>query len=155
MEIKNRIEWLDIAKGIGIVLVVLGHIYTNNIVYNWFYSFHMPLFFFVSGYVYKKKRLLDDLIRRVQTILVPYFSFGILELTYWQFIERRFRTSNLSFGEAIIGLLCGQYETLDFNVHLWFLPCFFVSVILYNMLNNFGGKKMAFGFTIAVMLIFV
>ena len=48
---KKRLNYLDYAKGIGILLVVLGHIY-NNSVKLWIYSFHMPLFFIISGYLY-------------------------------------------------------------------------------------------------------
>ena len=44
----KRLDYLDIAKGIGILLVVLGHIYGNNNVFHvWIYSFHMPLFYFI------------------------------------------------------------------------------------------------------------
>lgn len=42
---KERLSWLDVLKGIGIILVVMGHIYSNSIIFNWLYSFHMPLFF--------------------------------------------------------------------------------------------------------------
>ena len=48
--VKNeRINYLDIAKGIAILLVILGHIYSENPVKVWLYSFHLPLFFFISG----------------------------------------------------------------------------------------------------------
>ena len=59
---KKRIAWLDTAKGIGIILVVLGHsmspILTGHMVmeslYKFLYMFHMPLFFFLSGVVSEK-----------------------------------------------------------------------------------------------------
>lgn len=95
------IHYLDIFKGIGIILVAIGHIYHNSIIFNWIYSFHMPLFFFAAGWVYKEKPILEDIKRRIQTIVVPYFCFGTLTLIYWQFIERRFRDSNMSFESAI------------------------------------------------------
>lgn len=78
--------------------------------------------------------------------MIPYFSFGLLTLLYWQLLERRFRESNMSFGDAVIGLLSGQYDYLDFNVHLWFLPCFFITVVFYNVLVNVIGREdRAFG----------
>ena len=71
----SRLSWLDIMKGIGIILVVVvGHISSNKIIFNWLYSFHMPLFFFAAGWVYKKKQFLIDIKRRIQTIVIPYFS---------------------------------------------------------------------------------
>ena len=94
----------------------------------------MPLFFLAAGWVYKEKPILTDIKRRIQTIVIPYFSFGLLVLLYWQVIERRFRDSDMSFVESLIGLFSGSYINLDFNVHLWFLPCFVVTVVLFNVL---------------------
>ena len=115
----------------------------------------MPLFFLAAGWVYKKKPILNDIRRRIETIVVPYFSFGLLLLTYWQLIERRFRDSDMSFVDSFKGLLSGCYENLDFNVHLWFLPCFFVTVILFNILVNVGGKKIAFIVSVLMSLIYI
>ena len=152
----ERLSWLDVLKGIGIVLVAIGHIYSNQTVFNWLYSFHMPLFFLAAGWVYKEKTILTDIKRRIQTIVVPYFSFGLLVLLYWQVIERRFRNSDMSFMDSLLGLFSGCYDNLDFNVHLWFLPCFFVIVVLFNILvMNLGGRKIAYVVSALMSLIYV
>lgn len=150
----ERLSWLDILKGIGIIFVVVGHIYSNSTIFNWLYSFHIPLFFLAAGWVYKEKPIFMDLKRRIQTIVVPYFLFGLLVLVYWQFIERRFRDSDMSFGNAVLGLLSGQYDYLEFNIHLWFLPCFFVVVVTFNVLVNIGGKKVAYVVSALMSVIF-
>ena len=152
---EQRLLWLDVLKGIGIVLVAIGHIYSNRTVFNWLYSFHMPLFFLAAGWVYKEKEILTDIKRRIQTIVVPYFSFGMLVLLYWQMIERRFRDSDMSFIDSLIGLFSGCYDNLDFNVHLWFLPCFFVTVVLFNTLVNLGSRKVAYIVSALMSLIYV
>ena len=108
----ERMHWLDVVKGIGIILVVIGHIYSNRTVFNWLYSFHMPLFFIAAGLVYRKKPILDDIRRRIQSIVVPYFSLGGLVLIYWQLLERKFRDSDMSFANSFMGLLSGQYDNL-------------------------------------------
>ena len=133
------IDFLDILKGIGIILVLIGHIYSNDTVYHCLYSFHMQLFFMAAGYTYKEKPVLQDIKRRFQTIVVPYFSFGLL-LLYWTVLERRFRESSVTPFESLIGLLRCQYSYLDFNVHLWFLPCFFMTVVLFNVMVNSERK---------------
>lgn len=51
---NDRIAWIDIAKGITIILVIIGHVVpfdsaTRNVIF----SFHMPLFFILSGYTNK------------------------------------------------------------------------------------------------------
>ncbi|RHR03116.1 hypothetical protein DWX68_02435 [Clostridium sp. AF20-7] len=139
----------------GIILVVIGHVYSNRTVFNWLYSFHMPLFFLAAGWVYKEKSVLTDIKRRIQTIVVPYFSFGLLVLLYWQVIERRFRDSDMGFTDSLFGLFSGCYDNLDFNVHLWFLPCFFVTVALFNILVNLGGRKFAYIAVVLMSLIYV
>ena len=45
----------------------------------------------------------------------------------------------MSFVQSLFGLISGQYDYLDFNVHLWFLPWFFTVVIFYNILVRLGG----------------
>lgn len=58
---KNRLEELDIARGIGILLVIMGHLYsqssTLNNIQKFVYTFHMPLFFIIAGCTFTKKRI--------------------------------------------------------------------------------------------------
>lgn len=120
----------------------------------------MPLLFFAAGCVYKEKPILADIKHRVRTIVIPYFSFGLLVLIYWQLIERRFRDSDLGFAESVFGLVSGEYDYLDFNVHLWFLPCFFVTVVLFNILINIGerfrlGKMLAYIVAFAMSFVYI
>ena len=58
----KRLDWVDIAKGIAIVLMILGHSSLPNMIQNWIYSFHMPFFFFISGV------LMDNSIKRSKSI---------------------------------------------------------------------------------------
>lgn len=52
---KERLHWLDYSKAIGMYLVVLGHVFKDNtqLLKDIIYSFHMPLFFFLSGFLHK------------------------------------------------------------------------------------------------------
>ena len=54
---KNRILWVDASRGIAMLLVILGHCIgsLNDPGYKFILSFHMPLFFFLSGYCAKKE----------------------------------------------------------------------------------------------------
>ena len=79
--ISKRIEWIDVAKGICIVLMVVGHTRLPSIISNWIWSFHMPFFFFISGMTFKVgnyKSLNFFLYRKLRTLLVPFFVFSIL-----------------------------------------------------------------------------
>ena len=50
-QLPTRIGWIDTAKGIGLLCVILGHL-SIPLVDAWVYFFHMPLFFFLSGVVF-------------------------------------------------------------------------------------------------------
>lgn len=52
---KERLHWLDYSKTIGMYWVVLGHVFKDNtqLLKDIIYSFHMPLFFFLSGFLHK------------------------------------------------------------------------------------------------------
>ncbi len=49
----KRIHWIDIARGMAMDLVVIGHLGLKNQFVQWIYSFHMPLFFILSGMTMK------------------------------------------------------------------------------------------------------
>ncbi|MBR1931112.1 MAG: acyltransferase [Lachnospiraceae bacterium] len=73
METKNRIGYVDIARGIAICCIVLGHLGVgeiNRIVF----TFHVPLFFFLSGFFMNNKYAFREFVRRkARNLLVPYF----------------------------------------------------------------------------------
>ena len=90
-----RFDWVDIAKGIAIILMVVGHSSIPVSFSRYIWSFHMPLFFVISGFLYdadKYKNLLFLIKRRMQTLIVPYVFFSIiafigmypLELATWE-----------------------------------------------------------------------
>lgn len=84
----NRIIALDIAKAICIILVVMGHYVPDNspawyvLVHDVIYTFHMPLFMFVSGYVYiatkKRSTYGDFLLKKVRRLMVPYLTTSVM-----------------------------------------------------------------------------
>lgn len=90
----KRIGWVDYAKGIGIFLVVLGHVLRGLLpailspspltqaIDQWIYTFHMPLFFFLSGLfiVRSAAKPLPTLVQdKLQTIAYPYFVWSLLQ----------------------------------------------------------------------------
>ncbi len=151
--LKNRIMWIDVLKGIGVFFVVLGHVVRNDMIFSWIYSFHMPLFFFAAGYVYKQCPVITNVKHKLYSVMTPYFIFGTIIIIYWYLIERHARGNQQSLGEAIFGLVSGEYRYLDFNVHLWFLPCFFLTVVIYNILVVKFSRKWAIAIAVVMMLL--
>ena len=73
----ERIEWIDVVKGIGILLVAGSHIFGGAVgkYSEWFY---MPLFFFLSGYLYAHAAGWSFIGKRVRHLLLPYAAFMVL-----------------------------------------------------------------------------
>lgn len=87
---SEEFTYIDIAKGIGIFLVVLGHYvnpffmpdYFQHIV-NFVYTFHMPLFMAMSGFLFGKSfgkvnNYRSFVLKKSQRLLIPYFTISIL-----------------------------------------------------------------------------
>ena len=107
-------------------MVVYGHILFNNKIVNLLYTIHLPMFMFISGYLFKKENINVNVKRKSKKIIIPYLFFSIIELIYFVFIESKFRSIKLTPLQCIIGILFGYYDYLEFNVHLFtiFLFCY-------------------------------
>ncbi|HCC6422697.1 acyltransferase family protein [Klebsiella pneumoniae] len=73
-DIFSRFDWVDTLKGIGIILVVAGHIF-GSYISGFIYLFHMPLFFFLAGYLYSPKPLRQYLKSKSSNLLIPYSKY--------------------------------------------------------------------------------
>ena len=130
---SKRIEYLDIAKGIGILLVVLGHndfevisLFVQRLIY----SFHMPMFFFLSGYfIDPSVPFFDFFKKRFNALMKPFFfTIFLIYFTSVSFEKMGFNTAITRIVKSLYG--SGYY--LDW-VQLWFLPHLF-AVSLYAFL---------------------
>lgn len=73
LEIHNkRIEYLDIARGIAILLMIIGHVIDKGWKRDVIFSFHMPLFIIISGMFYKERDLKTFLVNIIKKLILPY-----------------------------------------------------------------------------------
>lgn len=78
MKIDNSIT---LTKGVGIILMVIGHSHCPQLLWNYIYMFHMPLFFIVSGYCFKDKYLqlpIEFFKRKINGIYKPFIIWSII-----------------------------------------------------------------------------
>ena len=130
---QNRDITLDIAKGLGIILVVVGHCINDKTIPGIFvYAFHMPLFFFISGVCFnadRYKEFLPFLYKRVRQLLVPAIVFSVV-LT---------ALSSLLMQNA--GFLWKDLLWQGFPVPIWFLGVLFVTEILYWLIYKIARGR--------------
>lgn len=127
---SQRIEYFDVARGLGILLVVLGHNdfgVISPFLDQFIYSFHVPLFFFLSGYfVNTSISFVDFFKRRFHSVLKPYlFTIFLIYFTSVSFEKMGFQMAMV----RIVKSLYGSTNYIDWG-QLWFLPHLFV-VSLY------------------------
>lgn len=142
----NRLDNIDIAKGIGMLLVVWAHILVEGPI-NWFiYVFHMPLFFYISGMLYtpeKYKKVGTLVSKRVQSLIIPYVIYSCITWAVWcgySILSHQEVDSYLMplFQTAIAQ---GSGGFLIHNVPLWFVTCLFVVEIAYFYINKISDNK--------------
>ena len=129
----NRIDWIDVARGYGVILVILGHMDLGDAVTTVIYSFHMPLFFILSGMVLSTK---DGFIafaeKKVRTLVVPYFVLGIplLISEYVKAIYSGTFDDEVAISWLIRFLLQKRLWTL------WFLAALFIMELVFYWVSR-------------------
>lgn len=147
---EDRLKWIDIAKGICILLVIVGHILPVQMESElaekfrlWIYSCHIPAFFIINGYLKSRGSFLSlqhfsDLLFKQRRMWTVYFFFGIIFFIRY-LIQIIFGYNDIREGFLFIEhILLGVGEGV-----LWFVPafliaeCFFYIFLKYNRL--WGG----------------
>lgn len=141
-ETKERLVYLDLGRGLAMIAVILCHIYNNNMADVWFCSFHVPLFFIISGCLIRytresEKSIGEILIKKIKNIIFPYITFNIVYICF-SFIAFDSSRNIFSLKSNIISTVimrgCGA---------LWFLPALFIAEIGFIVLNKFYNKEIS------------
>ncbi len=145
----KRERWIDTAKGIGIILVVFGHVerglWDSNILKNEYfkiidsiiYTFHIPLFFFLSGYLFynsiKKYSSKQLILNKLKVIAYPYIVWSLIQGTVQLFLS--------SFTNEPYSLKYLYSILWHPNDQFWFLYALFlifiVAIFLYKNCSNY------------------
>lgn len=128
---NNRINWIDWAKCIAITMVVYGHIPQTEGSFPPFYicTFHIPLFFFISGYLTKTRlNTKEELKKCKHSLIIPYILYNIIFYPYWAI--RLYIDQGISFSvfdyviKPLIGLPFLQINSSissSVNGAMWFI----------------------------------
>lgn len=132
---QKRITYIDMAKGIGILLVVFGHsVFPSPAVNQWISSFHMPLFFLLSGMLLShtgahEKPLSTTIRKKARTILVPYFFFSIFSILFSAVLD------TATFASYLPNALLQTVVFYGISV-LWFLPALFFGETIFLFIRK-------------------
>lgn len=143
---QTRINYLDIFRGFGIIFMVMGHIGFGSRFDFFIHAFHMPMFFWISGYLFKpqlkeEQSFKDFILKKAKSLILPYFVFGILHYflyTLEQIISSRYihvdKTPLLHlFSVNTTGLaICGA---------LWFLTALFFTDVIFFLIDRYVSNE--------------
>lgn len=163
---KQRVLIIDYLKGLAIILVVWGHViqyaphdgydFFLNPLYIFIYTFHMPLFIFISGYLFlsslKDKSFWDILKNKILQLIVPLVIWSFLYYLF-RFILGFYDLTNLKPIE-IVGLLFYRYIT-SFPYELWYLWAVFFCSILIAICKIYFKEKLYSYIIIFVLLLLI
>lgn len=155
---KKRSPYLDIIKAILILLVIIGHsiqygsgstylekqLFFNNYLFKFIYSFHMPLFIMISGYLsynsLNKNSLKETFISKFKSLIIPLFFWSIIPFII-----------NLEFYSIIESL---KLFIAVFSTNLWFLWSLFYINILVKLINKYF-KDNIFIYILSFLITFI
>lgn len=138
----KRIDWIDTLRGLSMFFVVWGHSFpsVNWFLRKWIYSFHMPIFFFISGLVHRNEDTLpfkEFLKNKIKGLIIPYIAVNIvcfvaILFLYYIGFYKTIDVSGLLFGmfysnDLVVKAPCGQ---------AWFILCLFIAEIMFYFLKK-------------------
>jgi len=131
---KTRIDWIDIAREYGILLVIFAHYGIGRFGY-WIYSFHIPLFFVLSGYVFNSRGDFKSfLLRKIKGLLIPYVALSI-PISLFTAYSPVGVDNRQPFGQCVLKFVIQNRHTT-----LWFMTCLFLTNIIFFFLTKIDNK---------------
>lgn len=153
----QRLAWIDNLKAYGIILVVIGHSIVLSADYAYtgllmklIYSFHMPLFFFISGFLFRGKGTGNYFYKKWMTLLVPYFVFQIISVV---FINSFYYVTTGQLERDPLSTLLSIFYlngSVGWNAPLWFLVVLFILDVLYYFFSKWSQRA---GIQMAIVLL--
>lgn len=157
MSKKKRLKYIDVVKGFSILLIVLGHILieynpTSKFVI-WIYSFHVPIFFILVGWIsyrkeYNKNQFKSIVEKDAKSLLYPYFTFSIVFII-WDIFEYLFFNNSVKLIFKDLMLMISLYGIKT----LWFLTCLFIAKTIYSFQKCKLDKKKIYVSNIIIIAI--
>lgn len=142
---ENRYDFIDIAKGFGILSVVWAHILLVGNSHRIIYAFHMPLFFFLSGFLFDEHKYpsFNNFIKkRFKRLIIPYLIYSIVTWGIWAIFRYvrgdEVRSYLMPLLQTVIAQGSGAY--LVHNSALWFIPCLLVVEIMFFFILKIRHK---------------
>ncbi len=138
----KRLDYNDLAKSIGMLTIIWGHIYYGRASSAFVYAFHIPLFFVLSGMVFDRSKYPSFgsfLKKKLNSLLIPYAVFSFLTWIIWVAYTMVTHANVESYMMPLLQTFIAQGSEgyLVHNVPLWFVMCLFTMEVMYYFIAGF------------------
>ena len=145
---RKRVGFIDIFRAFGIILMVMGHIKFGEAFDKWIHAFHMPMFFFISGWFYGRNESIpikNQLRKKIRFLIIPYFVFSIIEILLLLPIFPEYRTLSMLNYIFFNTTTYVYVSNTFFGISpvpgaLWFLTALFFAEVIYLILDYLFDK---------------
>lgn len=149
----KRLSWLDVGKGLGMILVIFAHTELPYEIKKYIYTFHVPLFFFLSGYLFNS----DDMpfktffMKKFKGLIVPYLWFSLITYLWLVFKFIIGLTGDAKVDILYAPILGTFYAIRDsagsiHNGTLWFVTCLVcVELLFFFFIRTSKGNIKSLG----------
>lgn len=146
---KERIEYIDIFRALAIIIMVLGHVGINDSFDKYIHAFHMPLWFFISGWLFNIERNVKEIVsKNFKNLILPYLIWGIIHIPLW-IVFCYDGTENI--WEPVVNLfLVNTNLLMPIAGALWFLTSLFFAELIFCLVYKCFKKR--YSIIIAVLI---
>lgn len=131
---KSRDAAIDTVRVVGISAIVAGHVWESQITWLWLYPWHVPIFFFLSGYLWRNSRSVSsELAARSRTLLKPYLFWFVVIFALWAWAL--VRAGEMTIEAILTPLYGGFYSGRPFTT-FWFVFVLFAGAVAYRIVQT-------------------
>lgn len=162
---QERNAWVDYAKGIGIILVVYGHVARGVfnaglpmdedryvLVDSIIYSFHMPLFFFLSGLFFydslMKRGKTGLIVNKVDTIVYPFLLWSLLQGLF-EVVLSDYTNGDVALSSVLFSLVWSP------RAQFWFLYALFLVFVVCSFVYARAGRRLFLPILLAFAILYL
>lgn len=145
----KRIEWLDIARAISILSIIMFHSVGGGIIFYILGAFCVPVFFVMSGIVYNDKDFSVVLRKKIKTLIVPYFIFVGLGLIITMIIPSW--RAKFTIKDFVFDMIYADPNGVNVS-SVWFLVCLFLVSLACCLILKLN-KKIQYGLVVLISIV--
>ena len=153
MENSEHLWWIDSAKGIGVILIVLGHLLydsSHDVLNQIIYSFHVPMFFILAGFVCRHRKGIAEKVKflrkKAYRLIIPFIIFTLFG------VKRIYDAIGSIPNTELIRQIFYIDGKMFFNAPLWFLIVLFEICIVEVLIDAYNQTKILNGLVLLASL---